>query len=278
MTRLLVLAASVLALAGSASSSFHQRGTVETPRAAEFDGQPMAGKARFSAHASTTASSALETPGVGRDITWDDNAAAVARNQAGGSLRIHGPGVADFNFEVDGAWSPTPAATSGAPIDAPRDAVVNVTTGLRIPVQVDEGVNVGLAIDIGASSVPIYRTDDVSDDWSSFRVTPDVVRDWSLLARVALVPSVRRGAVTLFGSAGLSTETTVPPVVTYDNGEDPGAEAGVGGVAAVIAAGAAVDLGRGVRLSARVGDAFSEQVRGNQYGPQVDVGLSIDVE
>ncbi|HVV85993.1 MAG TPA: hypothetical protein VHE35_23195 [Kofleriaceae bacterium] len=270
MLRFLVLSAAVVALAGSASTAatFHQRGTVATPRAPIDDGQPMAGRARLEVHGASTPSSPLDGASGARvaGTGLPDSAATVARDQAGGSLRVHGPG-ADLVFAVDGAWSPTATSLSRTPVDGPDRPVVDVTTGLRVSGALGDKLRLGVAIDVGATSVPIHR--DQPDEAS---------RDLAFLGRVALVPSLREGDVVLFGSAGISTEAEVPPAITYDSLDgDPGAQADTSGPAFVLGAGATVEAGSGTRLTARVDDAWSRQIATGHYGLQADLGLSIDL-
>ncbi len=270
MLRIILLAAAVLALAGSASSirSFDQEGTSAAPRAPIADGQPLETKARIQVHGGTVVGSTIE-PGAGERVDPDaSNQQAVSRRHAGAALQVRGGGGLDFQFDVDGAWSPTATTVSGGAIDAPDAAVVSVTTGARLASPISDDVRLGVAIDIGGTSMPIRRSD-----------SGDVERAVAFVGRMALVPSYRSGIVTVFGTAGLTTETEVPPTVTWDELEesDPGVTAGVSGMAMVVGAGATVDAGNGARITARIGDTFSDHVRGGRYGTQVDVGLSFDL-
>lgn len=268
MQRFAVLAASVVALAGSASSiqSFDQKGTVETPRAPLDDGQPLDTPARIQLHGGTTVQSPIEQGGEVRRGT-PDNAAGVARRHAGAALRVRATAALELQFEADTAWSPTATTPAGKPIDAPSEPVVVVTSGARVSHAISPDARLGLAIDVGGSSIPIHRSD-----------TGAIDRDVAFLARVALVPSIRRGAVTLFGVAGASTTSHVQPTVSWISTEgDPGVNAETRGMAVVLAAGAAVDLSSQTRLTARVGDALSDDVRGGHFGPQLDVGLAVDL-
>jgi hypothetical protein len=145
--------------------------------------------------------------------------------------------------------------------------VVGATVGFRTAGEIGGRFRVGLAVDLGGTSVPVRRD------------SPDeVARATSLVARAALVPSVRLGDVTLYGVAGASTVTVVPRTVTWTSEDgDPGVQADAGGGAWVLAGGATVDVNRDVRLTARVGDAFSRDVPAGHYGPQLDVGLAFDL-
>lgn len=271
MLRLLLLAAAVLALAGSATTyTFDQDGTVGAPRAAVHDGQPLAGTLRLEGHAATTVASTIEPKGVSpRDGERDDSGAAVARNQAGVALRRKIGEQVDIGLEVDGAWSPSPATRSGALIDAPEAPVIDVAFALRgaAPVSDDAAVRVGWVVNAGVHEAPIRRD-------GGGRIQ----RDAAFLFRAAIVPSLRRGAVTVFGSLGLATETDVPATVLITNSDgDPGVVHDTTGAALTVAAGASIELGSGARVTARVGDAFSRGVDAGHYGPQVDVGLAFDV-
>ena len=268
MLRVAVLATAVLALAGSASSvqKFDQQGTTATPRAPYDDGQAATGAARVEVHAGTTIVSAVDTdrPAGAR---VDGNAAAVTLHRAGGSARVHLAERVDLQLEGESAWGPTASTPTGASISAPDAAAISATAGLRIANPIDDRWGLGVAIDLGGTSVPIRRT----DRGHSRNVAP--------LGRIALVPSLRQGDVTFFGVAGASTEVAVPPEVIYDSVDgDPGVQADASGVALTLAAGATVDLHGGTKLTARVGDAWSARPHAGHYGPQVDVGLSFALD
>jgi hypothetical protein len=266
MLRFALLSAAVLALAASSSDGyqFNQRGTVATPRAALHDGQPLERSTRIEGHLSTTTTSALEdNEQPGRPL--GASGAAIAKNQAGGAVRFKAGELVDFGVEVDSAWSPTSATREGAAVAAPQDAVIGVALAMRGSTNpTDEGMRLGWVMNLGGESSPIYR------DNSSY-----VSRDESFLFRAALVPSIKRGVVTVFGSLGLSSESDVPASVYVDgSGDDPGTVANATGAAFTAAVGATVELGSGARLTGRIGDAFADE---SHYGPQVDVGLSFDV-
>jgi hypothetical protein len=264
MLRFALLSSAFLALAASSSDSyqFSQRGTVATPRAALHDGQPMDGNVRLEGHMSTTADSAVEqtTASVG-----SPSGAAVAKSSAGGAVRFRANELVDFGVEVDSSWSPTRDTRDGSPIDGPDDAVIGVAVAVRGTTRpTAEGLRLGWVANLGAESAPIVRDNDVR-----------VSRDEALLFRAALVPSLKRGAVTLFASLGLATETDVPATVSVEGSEDdPGTVHDAVGAVFAGAAGVSVDLGSGAHATARVGDAFTDN--GN-YGPQVDVGLAFDL-
>jgi hypothetical protein len=77
--------------------------------------------------------------------------------------------------------------------------------------------------------------------------------------------------------AGIATESDVPALVTVtDSTQDPGVVAQTTDVTMTLAAGARLDLGSGTHLSARLGDAITGEAK-RHYGPQVDVGLGIDL-
>lgn len=285
MTRFLVLSVALVSVTACGSHTVHQRGTVTAPRVAHDDGQPMRTPYRLEVHGGTFA--ADPTPsftGAALRSAEDGGQEAVARHQAGGSVRARISDTADVVVEAEGAWSPRDTTVEGAPIAAPERPVMSLTTGLRMPKQVTEGLSIGLAFDLGVSLVPIQREieTETTSGWDVPRPitthSSDLVTDPALLARATVVPSYRAGRVTVFGAVGVASETVVPGVVTTDGGDGPGAEAGIGGAAVVAAAGATVELGEGGRLMARVGDAFSMRAAGGNYGPQVDVGLSFDLD
>ncbi len=264
MLRCTILAAAVLALAGSASSDYqvNQRGSVSAPRAALGDGQPLEGRTRIEGHAATTTASG----GGAGPARFSSSGAAVTRHQVGGALRRRVGRDADLGVEADGSWAPSATTRSGEAIDAPDEVAMDVALAVRVSTRLSRSgaVRLGWLANVGAHSTPIARTGSFSG----------VSRDTSVLVRTALVPSLRRGAVTLFGSAGLASETDVPAQVsgqTEDN-EDPGAVANTSGLAFTVAAGATVDLGGGAHVTARVGDAFTGEANGH-YGPQLDLGL-----
>ncbi|MBE7450667.1 MAG: hypothetical protein HS111_17750 [Kofleriaceae bacterium] len=271
MLRPLLLTAAVLALAGSATSAytFDQEGTVAAPRAASHDGQPLDDDFRIEGHAATTTSSTIDRAGVSaRPGERADSGAAVARNQAGLALRRKAGEHVDVGLEVDGAWGPTRTTRDGAPVDAPDEPVLDVALAVRASTPLGDGgsFRIGWAINAGAHQAPIRR------DAGSTR------RDAAFLFRAAMVPSLRRGVVTLFGSFGVATETDVPAsVFVSDRQDDPGVVHDTVGVALTVAAGAAVELGSGARVTARVGDALSRRIDAGHYGPQVDVGLAFDL-
>jgi hypothetical protein len=265
MLRFALLSAAVLALAASSSDSyqFNQRGTVATPRAALHDGQPLERGVRLEGHMTTTTSSAVEANADSRPI--GSSGAAVAKNQAGGAVRFKGGELVDFGLEVDSSWSPTTATREGARIAAPEDAVIGVALARRGTThQTTDGMRLGWVVNLGTESSPVYRNNGGY-----------VSRDESVLFRAALVPSIKRGMVTFFGSLGLATESDVPEsVYVAGNQDDPGVQVDTTGAVFAVAAGASVDLGNGAKLTARVGDAFADE---HHYGPQVDVGLSFDL-
>ncbi len=276
MLRVTVLTASVLALAGSATDpySFSQRGTVATPRAALHDGQPLSTQVRIEGHASATTRSSIDAytddGNGGGQVLSGDSGAAVARNQAGGAIRFRASDIIDLGFEVDSSWSPTHSTRDGALINGPNEPVVDVALAVRGSSKAgDDGLRIGWVANLGSHSTPIRRGDDPS---------AEVSRNGALLFRAAIVPSLRRGVVTLFGSLGFASETDVPSEVNVaGNSTDPGVQANATGAAFVLAAGASVDLGKGAHLTARIGDAFTDQGTTSNYGPQVDIGLAFDV-
>lgn len=263
MFRFALLSMSVLALAGSASDSytFTQRGTVATPRAALHDGQPLDRSVRVEGHMTTTTSSAVEDTARRQD---GSSGAAVARNQAGGAVRFKAGELVDVGFEVDSAWSPTSVTREGVAISAPDEAVIGVALAVRGSTHpTSEGMRLGWVLNLGGESSAIYRN------------SSNVSRDEAFLFRAALVPSIKRGMVTFFGSLGFASEADVPSsVYVGGNEDDPGVQANATGAVFAAAAGATVDLGGGAHLSARIGDAFADD---HHYGPQVDVGLSFDL-
>ena len=267
--RIILLAAAVAALAGSASSShsFEQRGTVATPRAASGDGQPLAAPYRVELHGGATAESTIADERADRSAASDGSAAAVTRKQMGAAVRARISKSADLGIEVDRSWSPTKTTPAGAAIDGPDDAVIDVALGLRASTRLSDGARLGFAMDLGFSSVPITRND-----------AAEAARAEALLARMAVIPSLRRGVVTWFGSVGFATESEVPSSVIWtDPDPEPDVQASASGLALTIAAGATIDVGGGARLTARVGDAVSKTAAAGHYGPQVDVGLAFDL-
>lgn len=268
MLRIALLAAALLALAASSSDSyqFRQRGTVAAPRAAIHDGQPMAGPVRIEGHAGVIAGA--DQPVVDGPAT--ESAAAIAGKQAGGALRVRIKEVADLGVEVDTAWSPSSTTRDGVRISAPDDHVIDYALAFRSSplVSADNNLRLGLVANLGGHSVPIVRGDSPLGP---------VQRDHALLFRAALVPSIRRGAVTVFGSFGLATDTDVAATVFVagDDG-DPGVVAESSGIAVTAAVGARVELGGGGFATARLSDAFTDEAN-EHYGPQVDVGVGFDL-
>lgn len=270
MLRPALLAAALLALAGSSSSSytFRQRGTVTAPRAASYDGQPMERKTRIEGHFGGGLGDDFEQKGT--VLQAGASAATVARKTAGGALRFRAGERSDVGVEVDSSWSPTSTTREGIRLGAPGEAVVDVAFAARTSTRLSETspLRIGFVANLGAHSNPIARLDSFSDGTR---------RDTTLLFRAAMVPSVKQGPVTFFGSLGLATESDVPADVFVAGSEDdPGAVADTTGAAFTLAAGATVELGQGAHLSARLSDAFTS-MENTHYGPQVDVALSFDV-
>jgi hypothetical protein len=269
MVRFALLAAAVLALAGSAQDSytFRQRGTVAAPRAALHDGQPLDGRARIEGHAATVIGAERSPEST---APTSSSGAAVARKQAGGALRLKAGHAADFGLEIDSEWSPTSTTRDGVRVAAPEDHVVDVALAFRLSSKIgnpEDGMRLGWVVNVGGHSTPIVRGDSPIGDTD---------RDTTFLFRTAVVPSLRRGPVTFFGSLGMATESDVDAsVLVTDSGDDPGVVADTSGAAFTLAAGARVDLGGGAHVTARVGDAFTSEDNGH-YGPQVDVGLGVD--
>lgn len=271
--RFVLLAASVLALAASANpNSFSQRGTVGTPRAARHDGQPLATKVRLEGHLGTTVRSAIAARD-GAPLGPDGSGAAVAQNEGGAAVRVRANQVLDLGVEVDAAWSPTATTRAGTPTVAPDAMAIDTAFTVRASHPLGDGVALGWAVDVGGHQVPVQRRDGTGT------TVPDgtVSRPLTLLARLSVVPSYRRGPVALYGSVGYASDSEVPAVIATAN-PDPGAVARNRDGALVMAAGLTFDLGRGTRLSTRVGDAFTSAVPAGHYGPQVDVGLAVDVD
>jgi hypothetical protein len=267
MLRISLLAAALATLAASSSDSyqFQQRGTVPAPRAALHDGQPLTQPVRLEGHAGAIVSGreGAVSPGAGQG-------AAVAGKQAGGAMRVRVNHVVDLGVEVDTSWSPAATTRDGLPIDAPDDHVLDLALAFRTSSKLDErgDTRVGVVFNLGGHSVPVIRDDGFNDS---------AQRDTALLVRAAVVPSMRRGPVTFFGSLGLASETDVPGDVWVDDGgEDPGVVADSIGACVTLAAGATVDVGGGARVTARIGDAFTSEAN-EHYGPQVDLGLAFDL-
>lgn len=266
--RFVLLAAGVLALTASASpNQYSQRGTVATPRAARHDGQPMTRKVRLEGHLGTTVSSAIDARPAAL-LAPDDSGAAVTRHEGGGAVRVRVNEVIALGVEVDGAWSPSATNRAGTPLTAPDAPILAGALTVRASHPLGNGVALGWAVDLGAQAVPVDRVD----------ITPtESARPSTALARFALVPTIRRGPVAVFGSIGYATDADVPAEVDSSSGQARAVVTNTSG-ALVVAAGATFDLGRGLRLSTRIGDAFAGAVPAGHYGPQVDVGLAVDVE
>jgi hypothetical protein len=178
--------------------------------------------------------------------------------------------VADLGIEVDTAWSPSSTTRDGVRIAAPEDHVIDFAMAFRTSplVSRDNNMRLGFVANLGAHSVPIVRGDDPRGE---------VERDAAILFRAALVPSIRHGAITVFGSFGLATESEVDATVVVAGGDgDPGVVAENSGIAMTAAVGARVDLGGGGFATARISDAFTDE-QNRHYGPQVDVGLGFDL-
>jgi len=287
MLRIALLAAGALALAGSASSThtFEQRGTIEGPRAARYDGQPLPTQARLEAHGGTMIAPAMDQDGASTQAPA--SIAAVTRKQVGASARFRANARTDLGFEVDGSWDPTVHDVDGHVVDAPHETAVTVVATLRTAVRVDEHATIGFALDVGGSSTPIYRANEqvtFNDDYTFLQpgeTQPPIGRDIAPVARLNVVPSYKVGALTVFGSLGASTVTGVPPIIRWvDDGgsdDDPGVQTSVDGVALTAAAGISFEANQRTHMTARISDAASPQVAAGHYGPQVDVGLSFDL-
>jgi len=238
-----------------------QRGMVAAPRAATLDARPMTGAYRVEGHAST----ATIQPGADQP----ESGAAVARNQAGGAVRRRISERSDVGIEVDAAWNATDRTLGGDTAElVPHAAAIDTAVALRSAWPLTDRVRLGVALAGGVHSSPIRR-DDASPG-----------RDQSLLFRAAIGPSYQLGAVSLFAAVGMATETDVPGnMVISSNASgtgyaDPGLVAETAGVAATLAAGASVSLGERALLTARLSHVTGTLA---DYGPQVDVGLAMDV-
>lgn len=265
MLRIALLAAALLALAASGSNSVvRQRGTVAAPRAAIHDGQPLAGPVRIEGHVGAIAGA--DEPLSGSPT--GGSAAAIAGKQAGGALRLRVREVADLGVELDTSWAPSSTTRDGARIAAPDEHVLEWALAFRSAplVSGDENLRVGFVANVGGHRAPIVRGDDPRGE---------VAHDTALLFRAAVVPSIRRGAVTVFGSFGLASESEVASSVFLPSG-DPDVVAETSGFAMTLAAGARVELGGGGFATARVSDAFTDEAN-MHYGPQVDVGIGFDL-
>ncbi len=271
MLRPALLTFGVLALAGSSSDSysFRQRGTVPQPRAALSDGQPMDQKVRLEGHFGGTLGEDFEQTD-GNVVPPGASGAAVARKTAGGAVRFRSGDRSDIGVEIDRSWSPSSTTREGVRIGVDDAAVHDIAFSARTSTKVGETSpwRIGFVANLGAHINPISRLDSSVGETRS---------DTTLLFRAAMVPSMRRGPVTLYSSFGVASESDIPADVYVAGAEDdPGAVADTSGAAFTLAAGATVDLGNGARLGARLSDAFTS-MENTHYGPQVDVNLSVDL-
>jgi hypothetical protein len=271
MLRPALLTCGVLALAGSSSDSysFRQRGTVPQPRAALYDGQPMDQKVRVEGHLGGTLAEDFEQTD-GTQLPSGASGAAVARKTAGGAVRFRAGERSDVGVELDRSWSPSSTTREGVRVGVADDAVHDIAFTARTSTKVSETSpwRLGFVANLGAHINPISRLDSSAGETRN---------DTTLLFRAAMVPSMRRGPVTLYSSFGIASESDIPADVYVAGSEDdPGAVADTSGAAFTLAAGATVDVGNGARLGARISDAFTS-MENTHYGPQVDVSLSVDL-
>lgn len=262
--RLLVLTGITLTTACVADPyTFRQRGLVASPRAPLYDGQPMTTKVQASGYVATTTAPTASTMAP-------DSGAAVARDQAGAVLRAAVSPNASIGFALDASWranETTLADEATASAGVPDDAVYGAAIELRHAVPLQPGFRLGVLAQLGGQSHPIRR-----DGETATR------RDLSFHVHGALVPSWRRGGVTLFGALGAGTESDVPAhvTVTPDGGgdDDPGAVAEMTGAFASAGVGVTIDLGDRAHLTAQGSQAVGQLA---DYGRRIDVGLTFDL-
>ncbi len=226
-----MLRAAVLALLSTTGClySSHQAGQVglvPPPRATMYDGQPMTKSLRLEGRATTSVTPTDRISGSDAN----QHSAYVARDVLGGGV-FKAFGATELGLSVDRARSraATPMTTDVATERAPSSGADTYTFSLRRAVLLQDGWSLGLAGDLGWTSVPIRRSDGATTS------------DSAPLLRAAIVPSYRAGALTVFASLQVTNDIDVPATITVD--PDTDAKVSADGGALIPTAGASVRIG-----------------------------------
>jgi hypothetical protein len=254
---LFALAAVPLVACMSSSYTATQHGLINAPRPVTYDGQPMPTRARLEGHFSTARIADL---GHARN-----SGAAVARHQADGAVRIAINPSTDLGLEGAAAWSATKSTLSGNSSAAVPDApVIDAAAAFRTSIPAGP-MRIGFAVAVGLSSCPIRRENQGGN----------YGRDEAALVRTALVPSYRSGNVTVFGTIGGGTLTSIREHFTVEGSEsDPGVVAETETLVLTVGAGVSFAVADRTHLTAQIGHVFASDA---EFGPQVMAGVAVDL-
>lgn len=250
----IALALVVLVTACQYSTSQRQVGLVPPPRATMYDGQPIPKQTRIEGRATTVV--------MARDLGDSaDHSAFVARDVFGGGVFTMVGGT-ELGASVDSirTRSSSPMTTQVVNARAPVDNGYALALALRRSMLLEDGWAIGFAGELGWTEVPIVREDGLSTS------------DTAALYRLGIVPSYRRGAVTVFASLQLTNDTIVPGMVDVDFGTK--ADASARSAVLIPTVGAAVRVGEDVRLMAQLAQPFNTT---QPYNSTVDHGMQLEV-
>jgi hypothetical protein len=254
-------------LAGCSTYAQHRAALVPRATPLPTDGQPLQGAAEITVGADNLVD--LITPTKGDETQGD----VVPKEQlrANGLFRIGDNFMLGGTLQYGVAQNATVLSSSEPKINDANLSGIGITMAMSLPTGTP-GFRIGLAIETTMWSVPWVEYTTCIDVCSvpgftySQRGSQDV-----LVAKFAVIPSYRIGAMTYFGGVTLQNQPTITEKIVTSLPEDGGVEGGPVNVTAH--AGLAVEIGAGIRASAFVHQTLTRDPI--NYGPGLGMAISI---
>jgi hypothetical protein len=255
-------------LAGCSTYAQHRAALVPHATPLPTDGQPLQGAGEITIGADNLVD--LITPSKG-DQTQGD---VVPKEQlrANGLFRIGDNFMLGGTFQYGVAQNATVLSPSEPKIKDANLSGVGVTMAMSLPTG-EPGFRIGLALETTMWSVPWVEYTTCIDLCTvpgftySQQGSQDVV-----VAKLAVIPSYRIGAMTYFGGVTLQNQPTITEKIVTSVPDGDG-DVGGGPVNVTAHAGLAVELGAGIRASAFVHQTLTRDPI--NYGPGLGMAISI---
>jgi hypothetical protein len=254
-------------LAGCSTYAQHRAALVPHATPLPTDGQPLQGAAEITIGADNLVD--LITPTKGDETQGD----VVPKEQlrANGLFRIGDNFMLGGTFQYGVAQNATVLSSSEPKIKDANLSGVGITMAMSIPTGTP-GFRIGLALETTMWRSPWVEYTTCIDVCSvpgftySQQGSEDVV-----VAKLAVIPSYRIGAMTYFGGVTLQNQPTITEKIETSLPEGGGVEGGP--VNVTLHAGVAVEVGAGIRASAFVHQTVTQDPI--NYGPGLGMAIAI---
>jgi hypothetical protein len=263
-----VLVLLVPAFAGCTTYAQHRAALVPHATPLPLDGQPLPTSFEASFGADNLVD--LVTPSKGDDTQGD----VVPKQQlrANGMFRLGDNFMLGGTFQYGVAQNATVLSPSEPKIEGAKLAGAGLTLAMSAPTS-EPGLRIGLAFETVIWSVPWVEYTTCIDLCSVPGYTySERGNDQILVAKLAVIPSYKTGAMTYFGGLTAQNQPTITEKILTNNPRDDGKVRG-GPFNLTAHAGVTVELGAGVRASAFLHQTLTRDPI--SYGPGIGMSLAI---